>query len=85
MSAGPSVGAIAGRELEEIATSGREDQPAPIHALVHEHTRVTRLNARDHLVALRHELERPGSPWAPLSLSLSLSRVAVEGLARSAI
>ncbi|WP_160161527.1 hypothetical protein [Embleya hyalina] len=52
---------------------------------MHEHTRVTRLNARDHLVALRHELERPGSPWAPLSLSLSLSRVAVEGLARSAI
>lgn len=79
VSAGPGAGAIAVRELEEIATSGREDQLAPIHALVHEHTRVTWLNARDHLVALRHELKRPGSLWAPLSLS----RVAVEGLARS--
>lgn len=80
VSAGPGAGAIAGRELEEIATSQREEQLAPVHALVHEHTKVTWLNARDHLVALRHELKRPGSLWAPLSLS----RVAVEGLARSA-
>ncbi|OPC76545.1 hypothetical protein B4N89_46910 [Embleya scabrispora] len=53
---GPIAGAVAGRELEEIATSGREDQLAPVHTLVHEHTRVTWLNARDHLVALRHVL-----------------------------
>ncbi|OPC76615.1 hypothetical protein B4N89_44805 [Embleya scabrispora] len=79
VSAGPGTGAIAGRELEETATSGREERLAPVHGLVHEHTRVTWLNARDHLEALRHELKRPTSLWAPLSLS----RVAVEGLARS--
>jgi len=57
VSAGPGAAAIAGRELEEVAAWGREEQPAPVHGLVHEHTRVTWPNARDHPEALRHELK----------------------------
>jgi hypothetical protein len=53
----PTAGAVLTRELTEIAAAGGDPLLARVHGLVHEHTRVTWLNARDHLVTLRHALK----------------------------